>query len=258
MHGCELRGRTDLRPGNHSAERCLSKTDQTAMVVFLTIFSVAILITVALVIEFTQLEKKAVKEGFGPKTHVTGSLGAHGSLVCVNADAPTGGRHIRFPYEFEANYGRGDLSATYVYRGPPSRSAERIYEGDLFFRFKGNSVKGRTRMAGLKTIEGRVGQHQTALRYGYPSTSWLSFLSGAFEYSVNGGQVRFEKTEMSGSISNKSQLQIQGDRIAGRVLHGPQTTWAVEVDVVCNGIPAEQAALAVIMACNDIVAHHHD
>jgi hypothetical protein len=32
----------------------------------------------------------------------------------------------------------------------------------------------------------------------------------------------------------------------------------VEVDVACNGIPAEQAALAVIMACNDIVAHHHN
>lgn len=228
------------------------------MVVFLAIFSAAAVMSVVLLIEFIRLEKKAVKEGFGPKSHVSGPLAAHGSLVCVNADAPTLGRHVRFPYRFEANYGRGDLSATYVYRGRPSQSIETIYEGSLFFRFKGNSVKGRTKMAGLKTIEGRVDPQKVTLRYGYPSASLLSFLSGSFEYAINGDKVRFEKTETSGSISKNSQLQIQGDRIVGRILHGPQTTWAVEVDVVCNGIPAEQAALAVIMACNDIVAHHHN
>jgi hypothetical protein len=81
---------------------------------------------------------------------------------------------------------------------------------------------------------------------------------GPYEYSVRGGTVHFDKTTQSGCISKDSELVIEDGRISGRVFHGPQKTWAVDVDVSFIGIKNEAVALAVILACDHILRAAHD
>ena len=231
---------------------------ENTMITFLSIFAATFLFSIYLFFEITQVEKKAIAQGYGPESHVNGSLGAQGTLVCVNADAPTLNRSISFPYQFQAKSRMGDLTGRYEYASERSKMVKPIYRGALYFRFRNNHVKGRTQMGGLRAIEGTVDPGKAELSYGYPKGSLLSLLKGSFGYSVDrGGNVHFTNTAHSGSISENSKLSIQGNRMTGRVLHGPQTTWAVEVDVAIAGIEPEQATLAVIMACNDILATHH-
>ena len=81
---------------------------------------------------------------------------------------------------------------------------------------------------------------------------------GPYEYSVRDGSVRFDRTTRSGNISRDSDLRIEDGRISGRVFHGPQKTWRVDVEVTYTGIPAEAATLAVILACDLVLRETHD
>lgn len=228
------------------------------MVGFLILFVGVILLSALFLFEIVRTENKAIKEGYGPAAQIHGGGRATGSIVCVNEDAPTLNRSLSFPYAFQLNASRGDLTGKYTYAANKNRIVETVYNGEVFLSFRNDRVKGRSLMAGLRTFDGVVSKTGAQLRCGYPKSSLLSFLSGPFDYSVNRGKVGFDNTSGTGSISKKSDLRIEGDHIRGRVLHGPQTTWAVEVDVNCRGIPSEQAALAVILACNDILRVHHD
>ena len=136
-------------------------------------------------------------------------------------------------------------------------TADTVYNGQLFLSFAGDRAKGRALMAGLQAIEGTVDETGARLRRGQPRESLLSFLNGPFDYRVRGGTVDFENTTRAGCIGRDSDLRILGDRLAGRVYHGPQKTWAVEVDVSYRDIARERVALAVILACNDILSVHH-
>ncbi len=227
------------------------------MIGFLVLFVGVILLFAILFFETSQANRKAIKEGYGPAAQLRSGAGAAGSLVCVNEDAPTLNRSLSFPYSFKLNASKGDLTGAYTYAANKSRIAGPVYKGEVFLSFLKDRVKGRSLMGGLKTVDGVLSKTRAELRRGYPKSSLLSFLNGPYEYSINRGKVRFDKTTQAGSISKKSDLIIQGNRIKGRVLHGPQTTWAVDVDVRVNGVPSEQAALAVILACNDILCTHH-
>ncbi|MEO0543114.1 MAG: hypothetical protein AAFY99_04765 [Pseudomonadota bacterium] len=227
------------------------------MIGFLVVFIGVILLFAILFIEIIKLDGKAIKEGYGPKKHVQGISNATGKLVCVSANAPTLNRSISFPYALNLNFNKGKMSGTYEYRARRSQTVETVYNGELFLSFDRDKVKGRSMMAGLKTIEGILDTTKARLKRGHPKKSMLSFLNGPFEYSLNSGKVRFEKTTLAGNISDESDLRVQGNRITGRVYHGPQKTWAVEVDVIVNKISVEKAALAVILACNDILCVHH-
>lgn len=86
----------------------------------------------------------------------------------------------------------------------------------------------------------------------------LGILNGPYEYSVRAGKVRFDKATRAGNISKDSELLIEGSRISGRVFHGPQKTWAVDVDVTFENVRDEAALLAVVLACDHILRETHD
>ena len=224
---------------------------------FLVLFFGVILLFAILAFELFQLDKKAIKHGYGPKTQVPGNPKATGALVCVNANAPTLGRKLSFPYSFQLTANERHATATYEYRAKRQMTADTVYNGELFLSFAGENVKGRALMAGLQSVEGTVDATKTELRRGQPKESFLSFLNGVYEYRINQGRVLFENTTRAGCIGRDSDLRIHGGRISGRVYHGPQKTWAVEVDVSYHDIPSERIALAVILACNDILSVHH-
>lgn len=229
------------------------------MIGFLTFFALVVFLFAVLLVEIMRVEKLAIEEGYGPKNEITGPVIAQGQMNCVNEDAPTLHRSVSFPYQFSMKSQRGDVSAKYEYFGKKSKAIDPIYSGKLFLRFRNGRVKGRKRMDGFRTIEGTLKPNKAELTLGYPKKSLLSFLPGSFSYSVDdAGNVSFDNTSHYGSISNKSRLRIHGNRIAGHVIHGPQTTWAVEVDITFDGVLPEYALLAVILACNNIVSFHHE
>ena len=178
-------------------------------------------------------------------------------MACVNADAPTLGRSLSFLYAFQATADERQVTAKYEYRAKRSLMVDVVYDGELFLSFAGDKVKGRALMAGLQTIEGTVDQTAARLRRGQPKQSLLSFLNGPYEYRIRQGKVIFEKTTHAGCISRDSELEVYLDRIIGRVFHGPQKTWVVDVDVSYDDVAPERMALAVILACNDILSVHH-
>ena len=224
---------------------------------FLTLFFGVILLSAFVAWELFRLDKKAIKHGYGPKAQIPGPPKATGTLVCVNADAPTLGRSLSFPYAFQATADERHVTATYEYRAKRSMMVDVVYDGELFLSFAGDNVKGRALMAGLQSVEGTVDQTAARLRRGQPKQSLLSFLNGPYEYGIRQGKVIFEKTTHAGCISSDSELEVYLDRIIGRVFHGPQKTWAVEVDVSYDDVAPERMALAVILACNDILSVHH-
>jgi hypothetical protein len=136
-------------------------------------------------------------------------------------------------------------------------TADTVYNGELFLSFAGDKVKGRALMGGLQSVEGPVDEAAARLRRGQPKESFLSFLNGPYEYSVRQGKVIFENTTRAGCIGRDSDLEVYLDRIIGRVFHGPQKTWAVDVDVSYEDVAPERMALTVILACNDILSVHH-
>lgn len=224
---------------------------------FLAIFFGVILLSAILAWELFRLDKKAIKHGYGPKVQVPGDPIATGTLVCVSANAPTLGRKLSFQYEFQLRADERHATATYEYRAKRRMTPDTVYNGELFLSFAGEHVKGRALMAGLQSVEGTIDAKTTRLRRGQPKESLLSFLNGPFEYSIKQGRVFFENTIRAGCIGRDSELRIDGDRISGRVYHGPQKTWAVEVDISYHDIASERMALAVILACNDILSVHH-
>lgn len=227
------------------------------MVWFLAIFFGVILLSAILAWELFRLDNKAIRHGYGPKAQVPGDPNATGMLVCVSVDAPTLGRKLSFPYSFELTSNESHATATYEYRAERRMTADTVYNGEVFLSFAGEHVKGRALMAGLMSVEGTVDATHTRLRRGKPKKSFLSFLNGPYEYSINHGRVLFENTIRAGCVGRDSDLRIDCDRISGRVYHGPQKTWAVEVDITYRDIASERIALAVILACNDILSVHH-
>ena len=224
---------------------------------FLVLFFGVILLSAVLALELFRLDKRAIKNGYGSKAQIPGNPAATGTLVCVSADAPTLGRKLSFPYSFQLTANERNATATYEYRAKRRMTPDTVYNGELFLTFEGKNVKGRALMAGLMSVEGTVDATNTRLRRGKPKESLLSFLNGPFEYSIKQGRVFFENTIRAGCIGRDSELRIDGDRISGRVYHGPQKTWAVEVDIGYHDIASERMALAVILACNDILSVHH-
>ncbi|MEL7202832.1 MAG: hypothetical protein AAFX07_05670 [Pseudomonadota bacterium] len=107
------------------------------------------------------------------------------------------------------------------------------------------------------SVDGTIDAANARPRRGQPKESLLSFLNGPFEYSIKQGRVLFENTIRAGCIGRDSDLRIDGDRISGLVYHGPQKTWGVEVDITHHSTATERMALAVILACNDILSVHH-
>lgn len=227
------------------------------MAAFLTLFVGVLLLFAFLAFEFWTINKKAIKYGYGPKLPIRTTPCATGSLVCVSVNAPTLGRSLSFPYAFTLTANDRSVTGSYEYRAKKRAMAETIYSGELFLSFSGDRVKGRALMAGLQSVEGTVDATEAQLTRGQPKASWLSFLNGPFSYSIHQGRVLFQNTERAGCISKDSELRIHGGRVSGRLLHGPQTTWAVEVDVQYRNIADERVALAVILACNDILSVHH-
>jgi uncharacterized protein YbaA (DUF1428 family) len=224
---------------------------------FLTLFFGVILLSAVVAWELFRLDKKAVEHGYGLNAQVAGPPKATGTLVCVNADAPTLGRSLSFPYAFQATADERHVTATYEYRAKRRLTADNVYNGTLFLSFDGDKVKGRTLMGGLQSVEGTVDETAARLRRGQPKQSFLSFLNGPYEYGIRQGKVIFENTTRAGCISRDSELEIYLDRIIGLIFHGPQKTWAVEVDVSYEDVAPERMALAVILACNDILSVHH-
>ena len=224
---------------------------------FLVLFFGVILFFAILALELFRLDKKAIKLGYGPKAQIPGKLSATGTMVCVSENAPTLGKKLSFPYAFQLAADEHHVTALYEYRAKKRKSAETVYNGELFLSFSGENVKGRALMAGLMSVEGIVDATHTRLRRGQPKGSFLSFLNGPYEYSIQDGSVIFENTTRAGCISRDSNLRIEDHRISGRVYHGPQKTWGIEVDISYHDIASERIALAVILACNDILSVHH-
>lgn len=67
----------------------------------------------------------------------------------------------------------------------------------------------------------------------------------------------FNRTTRAGSVSRESELRIRGDRLVGRLVHGPQKTWSIDIDVRFGGVPAETIARPVTLACDSILSAHH-
>ncbi len=224
---------------------------------FLALFFGVILLTAFVARELFQLDRKAIKHGYGPRSQVPGAPKATGILTCVNVDAPTLGRSLSFPYAFQLTADDRHVTAKYEYRTQRRMTADTVYDGELFLSFADDRVKGRASMAGLFSVEGTVDETRARLTRGKPKGSFLSILNGPFEYSIHQGRVSFDKTSLAGCIGRDSDLRIYGDRISGLVYHGPQKTWGVQVDVSYRDIAGEWMALAIILACNDILSVHH-
>jgi hypothetical protein len=58
--------------------------------------------------------------------------------------------------------------------------------------------------------------------------------------------------------AGRAVFKLKGGRLTGRLLHAPQKSRVVDVDVAYRGIRDELAALAVILMCDDILSFHHD
>jgi hypothetical protein len=113
-------------------------------------------------------------------------------------------------------------------------------------------------MGGMRTVEGQAGPNGVHLTRGYPKQSVFKVFNGPYEYSCKNGLIRFDNTTRAGNISDQSNLRVEKGHISGRVFHGPQKTWAVDVDVSFSAVAEKVATLAVVLACDDILRIHHD
>jgi hypothetical protein len=222
-------------------------------VVFLLILAAVIIGFGILLLEIRRVDKRASKLGYGPPAQLGGQPCAQGRLVCVSVDAPTLGRDLSFEYSFRLHTDGTNATGTYDYQRGIAN-----YSGEVFLSLKGGRVKGRSLMGGFRSVEGSISPNQIRLLRGYPEGSLLRFINGPYEFSIRNGRVYFDNTTRAGSVSSKSELRIEGNRISGRVLHGPQTTWGVEVDVTFAELPEEAVVLAIVLSCDDILSFHHD
>jgi hypothetical protein len=160
---------------------------------------------------------------------------------------------MSFAWSLDLHSNGRNVTGSFEYTGRPGN-----FSGSLFLSFSSSRVKGRFRMGGLRVCEGTVGPGGARLTLGHPKGGLLGFLQGRYEYSVRRGKVHFDRTAQHGHISKNSVLLIEDGRISGRLLHGPQETWAVDVDVPFTGIKDEAATLAVVLACDLILGYYHD
>jgi hypothetical protein len=222
------------------------------MVVFILLFLSVVLFFGLLFIEIARSDKRAQAKGYGPKSQISGEPCAKGHLNCVSYKAPTLGQSISYNFALRLYSDKGDVTGIFEHIQNP-----KDFSGSLFLSFSGGQVKGRSLMGGLQVCEGAVGTGGARLTRGQPKGGMLGLFNGSFEYSVRGGAVHFDKTTSPGSISKDSQLLTENGRISGRVFHGPQKTWAVDVDVSFSGIKNAAALLAVILACDHILCQIH-
>jgi len=223
-----------------------------SMIVFLLFFAGVVLSFGLLFFEILRVDKRAIADGYGLKSQISGKSCASGQLVCVSFKAPTLNKSISFDYVLQLYTDGVNVTGTYKYH-----VRNTTYSGEVFLSFKKNRVKGRTLMGGLRTVEGVVSPNGVRLTRGYPPKSFLSILNGPYEYSIRNGQIQFNKTTRAGNISAESTLRIEDNRLYGRVFHGPQKTWAIDVDVMYQGIKSEAVSLAVVLACDNILSFHH-
>lgn len=216
--------------------------------------------------EIATSDKRARQKGYGPPTQLRGDPCATGKLACFSYRAPTLGRSVSFDYDLTVTSKNGDVTGTFVYDKSASEFSKSLldiessatYSGSLYLSFYRGHVRGRSLLGGLQVCEGAVGPDGARLTRGQRKGGILGFLRGPYEYSARRGTISFDKTSQAGCISSDSTLQIEDGRISGRVFHGPQKTWAIDVDVSFTGIKDEAIALVVILACDHILRAAHD
>ena len=223
------------------------------MIGFLIFFVGVVLFSGVLFYELARSNQRALAKGYGPKSQVQGEPCSKSILKCVSYKAPTLGRSISQEYELRLYADQNKVTGTFEHIKDPAS-----FSGSLFLTLSRGRVKGRSLMGGLQVCEGTLHEGGASLTRGFPKGGILGLFSGTYEYSVRGGRVFFDKTTSPGSISKDSELFIEADSITGRVFHGPQKTWVVDVDVPFAGIDKEVAALAVILACDHILRNAHD
>jgi hypothetical protein len=223
------------------------------MAVFSLIFLSVVLFFGLLFLEIARSDKRAQAKGYGPKLQISGEPCANGHLNCVSYKAPTLGKSLSHNFALRLYADKGNVTGVFEHIQSP-----KDFSGSLFLSFSGGQVKGRSLMGGLQVCEGAVGTGGARLTRGQPKGGMLGLFNGSYEYSVRGGAVYFDKTTSPGSISKDSQLLLENGRISGQVFHGPQKTWAVDVDVSFGEIKNEAALLAVILACDHILCQIHD
>jgi hypothetical protein len=222
------------------------------IIIFLLFFAGVVLFFGLLFFEIHRVEKRAIAHGYGPKAQIGGKPCSTGQLVCVSVVSSKINRSISFDYVFQLYTDGTNVTGTYKYH-----VRNTTYSGEVFLSFAKNRVKGRSLMGGLSTVEGVVTPSGVRLTRGHPAGSFLKILNGPYEYSIRSGQIQFDKTTRAGNISAESVLRIDDNQLHGRVFHGPQKTWAVDVDVTYQGIKREAVCLAIVLACDDILRTHH-
>lgn len=223
------------------------------MVAFLILFITVVLCFGFLFFEIATSDKRAQSKGYGPKLQIDGEPCATGHLNCTSYKAPTLGQSISYNFALRLYHKPGYLTGIFEHVNHPTK-----FRGSVFLSFSGGRVKGRSSMGGLQVCEGALGKNEVQLTRGQPKGGVLGIFNGRYEYRVRNGKVAFTKTTSPGSISKDSELLIEDRRISGRVFHGPQKTWSVDVEVSFSGIEEEPVTLAVVLACDHILSQIHD
>ena len=223
------------------------------MTAFLIFFIAVVSFFGLLFFEIATSDKRAQSKGYGPKSQIGGEPCATGHLNCVSYKAPTLGQSISYNFALRLYCKQGHLTGIFEHVNQPTK-----FHGSLFLSFPGGRVKGRSLMGGLQVCEGALDKSGVQLTRGQPKGGLLGIFNGRYEYRVHNGKVAFTKTTSPGSISKDSELLIEDGLIRGRVFHGPQKTWAVDVEVSLSGIEKEPATLAVVLACDHILSQIHD
>ena len=223
------------------------------MTAFLVLFVTVASFFGLLFFELARSDRRAQSKGYGPKSQIGGVPCATGHLTCTSHRAPTLGQSIAYNFVLRLYCKPGKLTGTFEHASHPTR-----FHGSVFLSFSGGRVKGRSLMGGLQVCEGALGKNGAQLTRGYPKGGLLGFFNGRYEYRVHNDKVEFTKTTSPGSISKDSELLVEDSRISGRAFHGPQKTWAIDVDVSLSGIEKDPATLAVVLACDHILSQIHD
>lgn len=223
------------------------------MPLYIFAFTLASVFLIVVFVELALSDSWAKAKGYGPKSPIDGEPCATGYLSCLSFKVPKLGGAISFDYAFRLYSDKGDVTGVFEQVKKP-----KDFSGGLFFSFADGRVKGRSFMSGLQVFEGDLGIEGARLTRGHPKGGMLSLFNGAFNYSIRDDLVSFDQTSRTGSISKDSQLLIEDGQISGRLFHGPQKTWAVDVEVSYADLNSEAAALAVILACDHVLKEAHD